>query len=151
MSFVSKVTITTLNICKIVSRIEALLIHDGIDSRKKIPSTFISSTDCPIGDYILRLLNFFNIEISTLVIALIYLERIRSCFALNSKNFHKCFLMALSMATKMNEDKIFKNSYYCVAGGVHLKEYNILEKNFLEMLDYSLFVTNSEYLKYINF
>ena len=114
---------------------------------------FTSNTTCSIEIYILRLLKFFNTQESTFVIALIYLKRMkkRHKIVINSKNFHKLFLMSLTTATKFNEDQVFQNSYYSLVGGIDLQEFNFLEMKFLELMEYSLFVQNKEFGTYLKF
>jgi len=40
------------------------------------------------------------------------------------------------LAIKYNDDKFYKNTFYAKVGGISNEELGILEKNFLEMIDY---------------
>jgi hypothetical protein len=113
---------------------------------------FTSNTNCCVEAYIYRLLNFFQIQESTFVISLIYLKRIQKKrkIVMNTKNFHKFFLMALTLATKYNEDKVYTNLYYSLVGGIDLKEFNLLEYKFLKLIGFSLFVDNKDYDSNLN-
>ncbi len=132
---------------KISDIIERLFILEDCVSYSNPHRLFYSKTVVPVKLYILRALNFFRIEESTIVISLIYLDRIRkrNRNIINKGNFHKFFLMALTAACKFNEDCIYLNSFYCQVGGITLNEFNHLEKIFLILIDYSLLVKNDEY------
>jgi len=132
---------------KISHSIERLFILEDCSSYNNKHRLFYSKTNVPVKLYIIRVLNFFKSEESTIVISLIYLDRIRkrNRNIINKGNFHKLFLMALTTACKFNEDCIYLNSFYCQVGGIALKEFNYLEKIFLMLIDYSLIVKNDEY------
>ena len=132
---------------EIAKTIERLFVSLDKSSHHFSLGQFNSYTNITINIYILRLLNFFNVQESTLVLSLIYLDRIRkrNIIHIDNRNFYKLFLIALTVACKFNEDMIYKNSFYSQAGGVSLKEFNNLEKIFLISVDYSLIVFRDEY------
>jgi len=127
--------------------VEYHIISENENSLSYLSLPFTSNTNCSVQTYICRLLNFFGIQESTLVISLIYLKRIqkRTKIVINIKNFHKLLLIALTTAAKYNEDKVYNNSYYSVVGGVDLIEFNSLEVKFLKLIGFSLFVDNKDY------
>lgn len=49
-------------------------------------------------------------------------------------------LTSVMLAAKFFDDKYYNNKYFALIGGIKLKELNLLEKVFLNSLDYWLFV-----------
>ena len=64
-------------------------------------------------------------------------------------NIHKFVFSSILISIKFNEDKIYKNDYYEYIAGVSLKELNLMEDNFLQILDYQVFVNKNIFNKYI--
>ncbi len=54
-------------------------------------------------------------------------------------------MAALIVATKFNEDLIYKNSHYAKVGGVSLEELNLLEHYFLETISYNIYIDPEQY------
>ena len=76
-----------------------------------------------------RIRRYSQLEKSTLIIILIYVDRmcITSGIILNPHNIHRLILGCLILAIKYNEDVYFNNEYYAKIGGVSLDEINSLE------------------------
>ena len=103
-----------------------------------------------INKYIERILKYTNCEENTLILSLIYLDKI--CLKninLTVYNIHKFVFSSILISIKFNEDKIYKNDYYAYIAGVSLKELNLMEDNFLQILDYQVFVNKNIFNKYI--
>jgi hypothetical protein len=102
------------------------------------------------GDYITRVLNYTQINDSTLIMALVYMDR----FCKNRKilltefNLHRIFFSALLVAIKYNEDIYYSNLYYAKIGGLKLKKLNKLEAEFLSGISFQLFVDENVYEQY---
>ena len=105
-------------------------------------------------NYIYRIQKYSKVEDNTLILALIYIDRICSNnFIINYYNIHKIFLIAIVFAIKYNEDNYYTNSYYSKIGGIKVNEFNKLEKEFASILDFQFYVKKSlfdKYYKYIN-
>jgi hypothetical protein len=131
-----------------VDRNESLpnIIREGLFFQKRVPSIGVE-------DYVERILKFCVIEGSTLVLALIYLDRVckKQRFTLNLNNFHILFLMAIVMALIYNEDVIYKNEYFAKIGGIPFQKFGIYQKCFLEMINFKLFVGKNEYESYFRY
>ena len=103
-----------------------------------------------INKYIERIVKYTNCEENTLILSLIYLDKI--CLKninLTVYNIHKFVFSSILISIKFNEDKIYKNDYYAYIAGVSLKELNLMEDNFLQILDYQVFVKKNIFNKYI--
>lgn len=66
-------------------------------------------------------------------------------FLLNSYNIHRFFLASLVVATKFSCDVHRKNSHFSYFGGLRLDELNMLEIEFLQLIDFKLVVTPDEF------
>ena len=103
-----------------------------------------------INKYIERILKYTNCEENTLILSLIYLDKIcLKNIKLTVYNIHKFVFSSILVSIKFNEDKIYKNDYYAYIAGVSLKELNLMEDNFLQILDSQVFVKKNIFNKYI--
>ena len=114
-------------------------------TNKTIPSISIKN-------YLLRLSKHAKVNESTIILILIYIDRICNMnhFILTYYNIHKLILAAFILAIKYNEDKYYHMIYYSKMGGVTLSELNYLESEYLILIDYKLFVDTKLYNKYYN-
>ena len=106
-----------------------------------------------IFDYLLRIQRYSGIEESTMIISLIYIDRIckKKGIVLSKYNIHRLLFIAILIAIKYNEDIIYDNLYYSKIGGITKKELLILENEFLKLIDFNLFVSNKMYHKYYDY
>jgi len=107
----------------------------------------------PVKKYVTRLVKYFSPEPASLIIALIYLDRICefSKIKLAMENFHRIFLTALVVSIKYSEDKYYSNTFYSKIGGILLADLNQLEAIFLNAIQYSLFVNGETFDKYVTY
>ena len=112
---------------------------------KNIPSMSIK-------DYLLRLSQFTKMSESTIIIILIYIDRISNInnFRLTYKNIYKLILSAMIVAIKYNEDLFYSSAIYAKLGGLSVSELNYLEFQFLILIKFSLFIENDLFDKYKN-
>ena len=105
-----------------------------------------------IKDYLLRLNKHSKVNESTIIIILIYIDRICNMnhFILTYYNIHKLILAAFILAIKYNEDSFYKMNHYSKVGGVSLSELNNLVSEYLLLMKYNLFVDTKLYDKYNN-
>ena len=105
-----------------------------------------------ILDYINRIIKYTYVEKSSLIVSLIYLDRIcQNDILITDYNIHRLLLISIIMSIKINEDQIFNNKYYAEVGGVSIKEFNSIESDFVNYINYYLFVTEEEFFKYKRF
>ena len=121
----------------------------------KILKPFISKKipQISIEDFMKRLLKYSKMESSTLILILIYIDRV--CFfgkfQLNYYNIHKLILASMVVSIKYNEDDYFSNKFYAKVGGVTKEELDKLENEFLFLIDFSLFVDEDLFSKYYDY
>jgi len=101
--------------------------------------------------YLTKLVENFKCSQEALILAMIYIDRLtvaRPKFIIQSKNIHKLMLTAIVLASKFLDDRKHKNEYYAKHGDVSLKEINKLEVDFLETLEYNLYVNPVLFYRY---
>ena len=100
-------------------------------------------------NYLKRLISHTKPDISTLILTLIYIDRIQiSDFFISDVNVHRLFLAGLITALKFNEDEIYTNKYYAMLGGINSKDLSKLEIEFLRLIKFQLYVDETLYNLY---
>lgn len=124
-----------------------------IKQQSKMAFSANSIPEISIEDYLIRIQTYSNIEKSTLIISLIYIDRIceNSNLNLTYFNIHRILFTAVLMSIKYNEDNFYDNKFYAEIAGVKLKELNMIENNFSDMIDFKYFVDDETYEKYKNY
>lgn len=123
-----------------------------IDKNLKPVNSIFDNESIPkigIKDYLIRIMKYCKINKSTIVIALVYIDRLPSDFFISMFNIHKVILTAILVASKINEDKIHTNFYFAKVGGINLFEMNLLEIDFLKLLEYNLLVDSAAFIQYV--
>ena len=142
---------------KIISETLNSIIQESKKSNKKqndhSPYTNGHAPKISLFDYLLRIQKYTEVEDSTLIIALIYIDRIckKKGIVLSKYNIHRLLFTAILIAIKYNEDIICDNLYYSKIAGVTKKELQVLEYEFLKIIDFDLFVSNKIYQTYYDF
>ena len=123
---------------------------DKIMSQKNLSfySNYIPSISTK--NYLFRIVNYTEIEDNTIIIALIYIDRICEIakIMLNPYNIHKIIFTAILLAIKYNEDIIFNFEYYSKVAGISIKEMQILERDFSILIRFKFFVSKEYFEKY---
>ncbi|PXF45232.1 Cyclin-P3-1 [Gracilariopsis chorda] len=98
--------------------------------------------------YVTRLVQYSNTSPSAFILALIYLEKVKSVapqLALTDMNLHRLVSTALVLAIKYLDDQVFSNAYYARVAGVTTAEINQLELSMLTLLNWQLSVSTSTF------
>ena len=103
-----------------------------------------------IEDYLIRIQTYSNIEKSTLIISLIFIDKLchTADVTLTHYNIHRILFTAILISIKYNEDSFFDNKYYSEIAGVKIKELKLLEYTFISMVNFKFFVHTELYEKY---
>ena len=114
-----------------------------IFSSKNLPKISLS-------DYLHRIIKYTKIEESTVIMALIYIDRLcrKRKIMLTEYNVYRILFGSILAAIKFNEDKFYSNIFYAKIGGVEVKQLNQLEYEFLLGINFDLFVDAKMYQKY---
>jgi hypothetical protein len=119
--------------------------------KKQRKSIFNSERIPKIGilEYLHRLNKYCEIERSTLICTLIYLDRIIKNFIIITEyDIHRLLLMSLITSIKYNEDVIYDNMDFSKIAGISLKEFNKIETEFLLILNFKLYIKEIEFQQY---
>ena len=123
-----------------------------INSNQDGHFTFKMKPGISLLDYLRRILKYLKIEYSTLIIAMIYIDRIcKEKVFLNEFNIHRITLISIYMAYTYNEDCIYDNKYLALVSGLSKSDMVLLEEDFLDLIEFKLFVSEEifeEYKKY---
>jgi len=66
----------------------------------------------------------------------------------NSLNVHRLIITGILVAAKFFDDQYFNNAYFGKIGGVSSKEVNLLEIDFIFMINFDLYVETGMYETY---
>ena len=146
------------NTKKIIKRISDLFSNICQENTKEfnketnsITKPFLSINPLiSINDYLERLYKYSKINISTVILILIYIDRISNInkFKLTYYIIHKLILSSMVVAIKYNEDEYFSIKYYSKLGGVTKTEMIFLEYYFVSLINFNLFVDKELFNKY---
>ena len=117
--------------------------ENRIFNSKKIP-------DISLINYLERIRKYSEIENNTLIISLIYIDRLlqNSNLILTPFNIHRILFTSILISLKYNEDLIFEFSYYSQIAGISINELKIYESEFLKIIDFILYIDKNEFDKY---
>ena len=90
----------------------------------------------------------------TIIYSFCLIDKLTREIPLTETNIHKVFFISLYLSAKLNEDIIFNENDFCEISGIKNKELAVLEKTFLETVNYRIFISrkdfNSYYKAFIN-
>ena len=105
-----------------------------------------------IEDYLIRLVKYSRMEISTLILTYIYIKRFidKENYIIIFNNVFRLIISCSLLAIKFNEKKTFKNTFYAKIAGLDYKDLNNLEYNEFSRLDFNLRVLDNEFYDIIS-
>jgi hypothetical protein len=120
--------------------------------KNKISLNIKEIPNITITNYLKRLIRHSNPEPSTLILGVIYFDRIcnNGNIIFNFFNVYKLLLISFVLAIKFNEEYFETNQYYSKIGGLNLNNFNKLEIKVLEIINYDLYVYEDLYVNYLN-
>ena len=109
-----------------------------------------SLPEISLYEYLIRIQKYSLVEKNTLILALIYIDRLCKIgkILLTNYNIYRILFSALILAIKYNEDKYFDNEYYSQIAGIKMDELKNIEYNFLSLCDFNVFVDEETFEKY---
>ena len=124
--------------------------YQKIESYKDGHFTYKIIPQISLLDYLRRIIKYLKLEFSTLIISMIYIDRIcKEKVYINEFNCHRIMLISIYMAYKYNEDCTHDNKYLSLVSGINLEEMISLEHDFLDLIEFNLFVNDNIYNEYI--
>jgi len=106
-----------------------------------------------IEDYIKRIFNYTKMNLSSLILSIIYIDRFceSNGYILSLNNIHRMLLAACLLSIKFNEDININTKYYANVAGVSVTDLNNLEYYFYVKLEFSLYIDYDFYQKYFEY
>ena len=106
-----------------------------------------------IEDYIKRIMKYTQMNISSLILAIIYIDKMceNNSYILCFNNIHRLILSSCLLSIKFNEDITFHNDLYARISGESVENVNKLEYELYVLLNFSLFVDYNYYEKYFEY
>lgn len=136
---------------------QMMLFHANycFDSHQKFGETLTFKNTKPTEEEIYLYVKYVvlssKMEKEIPIMALIYIERMinKVGILINHWNWRWIVLITLIEGSKVWDDDTLENKHFPrVMGDVTLREINELEKVFLELLGFDLYIKGSEYAKY---
>ncbi|KIO21362.1 hypothetical protein M407DRAFT_126620 [Tulasnella calospora MUT 4182] len=97
-----------------------------------------------VHDYFARIVKYANVDRSCLLITLHYIDQICTRlpkFTITSLTIHRFIIASITVSSKALCDVFCTNTHYAKVGGITVAELNMLEKEFLSVIDWRLFCT----------
>eukprot|EP00755_Sulcionema_specki_P017147 Sspe_Gene.63727::Locus_36838_Transcript_1_1_Confidence_1.000_Length_969::g.63727::m.63727 len=100
-----------------------------------------------VQDYLVRLVKYGYASSKALVCMAIYINRLckKGNLQVESINVHRLVIGSFLAAVKLTDDKYYSNKFYSTVGGLSMRELNRIERAFLEITEWDLFVSAEEY------
>ena len=123
---------------------------EKLSSQKDMSFTSYNKPSLSVQDYLIRIATYSEAEDNTIILSLIYIDRVSetSSVILTPYNVHRLIFVSLLTAIKYNEDVCFGFNFYANVAGVSVKELKKLERDFLDLLKFKLYVKDEEFEKY---
>ena len=123
---------------------------EKLSLQKNMAFTSYNKPSLSIKDYLYRIQSYSEAEDNTIIIGLMYIDRIceHSSIILTPYNIHRIIFVSILMAIKYNEDICFDYEFYAKIAGISMKELKILEREYIELIKFHFFVGKEEFDKY---
>lgn len=118
-------------------------VHSIFDDRRK--------KEVKISLYLHHLFKYSRYSEECFILALILLDKAVAktpCLVLDKLNIHRLIAVALILAYKILEDSGFNTQHFGKVSHIPVTEVKSLEKQFLEYLNYELFVNADSFKRY---
>ena len=99
---------------------------------------------------LIEITKHFEMELSTFILMNIYLDRFveKNNFFLSWRNIYILIICASIVALKINEDEIYRLTYYSKVSGIDFEILYKAENSFLKHSNYNFSVTRKDFMKY---
>ena len=105
-----------------------------------------------IFDFMADIIILTKMEKEVIILSLVYIERyiFNTGLLLTSRNWRRILLTSMIISSKIWDDSSFENGHFSqVFANLGVSEINTLERIFLELINYNVYIKQSEYFKYL--
>ena len=149
-----KVIIHIERLLKVMPSIFKKIIMNNMKKCKSKPSVFDCTFEVSMSfeEYFLRLVELSEIESNTLIYAFVLIDLIteNNKVIITNTNIHKLVFASIYVSMKLLEDEIYNEKHFAMASGIEPEEIALLEKEFLEKLNYRIIVQRSLFETYFD-
>lgn len=135
-----------------LTRNEGLALPPWTDRASAFCATAVPIIDTK--DYIQRLVNYTQCSRSAFIVAVKLMRRVKAYQRLLAPtvfNMHRLLTVALVIATKTLDDRVYSNDHFARVGGIaSTRELNDLETSMLTMLNFNVFVSPKDYAELVH-
>ena len=123
---------------------------EKLSSQKNMSFTSYNKPSLSIKDYLYRIQNYTEAEDNTIIIALMYIDRLSeiSSLLLTPYNIHRIIFVSILLAIKYNEDICFGFEFYSKIAGVPVNELKKLERDFVYLIKFKFYIDKIEFDNY---
>lgn len=142
---------------KRIIQVVASVVQEIVKVNDKLPETgwiskfrALRAPSISVKSYLERIAKYARCSGECFVLALIYIDRLiqKSNCVITSLSVHRILMTSVLLAIKFYDDHYYTNSYYAKIGGMPTKEINLLEVEFLRLVNFTLYVEPHEYQEY---
>ena len=155
----NKQQIPLINESQIIKAIVANLNDIIEENRKRINIKYITKDNLfyldqvpniSFGDYIIHLMKYTHISISTLILAVIYIDKFCEKFkyVLTLHNIYRIILISIFIGIKYNEDLLVNANIYAQIAGICTDDLLNLEYNMCVALEFGFYVKEDLFQQY---
>ena len=118
--------------------------------QKDMSFTSYKKPSLSIKDYLFRIQNYTKAEDNTIIIALMYIDRLSdiSSVLLTPYNVHRILFVSILLAIKYNEDICFGFDFYAKIAGMPINDLKKMERDFVYLIKFKFYIDKDEFEKY---
>ena len=119
-------------------------------SQRDMSFTSYKKPSLSIKDYLFRIQNYTEAEDNTIIIALMYIDRLSdiSSILLTPFNVHRILFVSILLAIKYNEDICFGFDFYAKVAGMPRSDLKVMEREFVYLIKFKFYIDKDEFEKY---
>ena len=119
-------------------------------SQRDMSFTSYKKPSLSIKDYLYRIQNYTEAEDNTIIIALMYIDRLSdiSSILLTPFNVHRILFVSILLAIKYNEDICFGFDFYAKIAGMPISDLKKMERDFVYLIKFKFFIDKEEFENY---
>ena len=145
-----------------ISVVLEMLVEDNEKNSEKLSAVIAEQKELPfyyhkipklsLREYLERICLYLEFSDSTLIVALIYIDRIceKKGILLTRKNIYRLLFTAILLSVKFNEDHRYKLDFCAKVAGVQLGELAEYEETFIDIMNFEFYVSEEEFFVYKN-
>ena len=124
--------------------------EEKVCSQKNMSFTSYKKPSLSIKDYLFRIQNYTETEDNTIIIALMYIDRLSdiSSVLLTPYNVHRILFVSILLAIKYNEDICFAFDFYAKIAGIPISDLKKMERDFVYLIKFKFYIDKDEFEKY---